>query len=146
LRKHITITRIAAGAAAPLALAGVLLASAGQASTAAAAPAQAMLTASVTAAPQATSLPCSASMSNSHPHDYTTTNVLVHTAARAHVTTVAHYKTTNTTHRTVAGSRGNAKIPYYISRATPGYKVKVSVSVSSGSRTGSCSTSFTPQR
>jgi hypothetical protein len=98
------------------------------------------------AAPQATALPCSASMSNSHPHDYTTTDVRVHTAARAYVTTVAHYKTTNTTHHAVAGSKGNASIPYYISGATPGYKVQVSVSVSGGSRTGNCSTSFTPQR
>jgi hypothetical protein len=97
------------------------------------------------AAPAATSLPCSASMSNSHPRDYTTTDVLVRTASRANVTTVAHYKTTNTTHHGIAGRKGNAGIPYYISGATPGYKVNVSVSVSTGSQTGSCSTSFTPQ-
>lgn len=35
-------------------------------------------------------------------------------------------------------------ISYYISGATPGYKVKVSVSVKSGARRGSCATSFTP--
>jgi hypothetical protein len=35
-------------------------------------------------------------------------------------------------------------IRYNIKGATPGYKVKVSVSVKKGSRTGSCSTSFTP--
>jgi hypothetical protein len=98
------------------------------------------------AAPAAASLPCSASMSNSHPKDYTTTNVLVHTASRAKVTTVALYKTTNTTHHGAAGRKGNASILYHISGATPGYKVKVSVSVSSGSRTASCSTSFTPHR
>jgi hypothetical protein len=33
-----------------------------------------------------------------------------------------------------------------ISDATPGYKVKVSVSVTSGHHAGSCSTSFTPHR
>jgi hypothetical protein len=96
------------------------------------------------AAAHVTALPCSASMSNSHPRDYTTIKVNVHTAAFAGVTTVAHYKTTNTTHHGTAGHRGNVSISYYISGATPGYKVKVSVSVKSGTRRGSCSTSFTP--
>jgi hypothetical protein len=98
------------------------------------------------AAPAAARLPCRATMSNAHPADYTTTDVRVHTAARAHVTTVAHYKTTNTRHHRTAGSKGNATVPYYISGATPGYKVTVSVSVAKGNRTGSCSTSFTPHR
>jgi hypothetical protein len=96
------------------------------------------------AAAHVTALPCSASMSNSHPRDYTTIKVNVHTAAFAGVTTVAHYKTTNTTHHGTAGRRGNVSISYYISGATPGYRVKVSVSVRSGTRRGSCSTSFTP--
>jgi hypothetical protein len=98
------------------------------------------------AAADAARLPCSAAMSNARPADYTTTDVRVHTAAHAHVTTVAHYRTTSTTHHRTAGSKGNATVPYYISGATPGYKVKVSVSVVKGSRTGSCSTSFTPHR
>ncbi len=98
------------------------------------------------AAPDASRLPCKATMSNAHPADYTTTDVRVHTAAYAHVTTVAHYKTTKTTHHRTAGRKGNATVPYYISGATPGYKVKVSVSVVKGNRTGSCSTSFTPHR
>jgi hypothetical protein len=83
-------------------------------------------------------------MSNSHPKDYTTTQVRVHTATFAAVKTVAHYRTTNTTHHGTAGRKGNLSIPYYISGATPGYRVKVSVTVTKGSRTGSCSTSFTP--
>ena len=104
-----------------------------------------MLTAGpAVAATHVTALPCSASMSNSHPRDYTTIKVNVHTAAFAGVTTVAHYRTTNTTHHGTAGRRGNVSISYYISGATPGYKVKVSVSVKSGARHGSCSTSFTP--
>jgi hypothetical protein len=85
-------------------------------------------------------------MSNPHPADYTYTSVRVHTGNFAAVTTVAHYKTTNTTHHGTAGRKGNVSISYYISGATPGYKVKVSVSVRKGSRTGSCSTSFTPHR
>ena len=42
-------------------------------------------------------LACSATMSNSHPKDYTTTKVRVHTGNFASVKTVAHYRTTNTT-------------------------------------------------
>jgi len=96
------------------------------------------------AATHVAALPCSASVSNSHPRQYTTVKVNVHTAAFAGVTTVAHYRTTNTKHHGTAGRRGNVSISYYISGATPGYKVKVSVSVVKGSRHGSCSTSFTP--
>src|SRR5450756_362359 len=47
------------------------------------------------AAPAVTPLPCHASMSNSHPRDYTTVYVNVHTVGYASVTTIAHYKTTN---------------------------------------------------
>jgi hypothetical protein len=102
------------------------------------------LTGGVAMAAPAKPLPCSASMSNSHPKDYTTTKVQVHTGTFAAVKTVAHYRTTNTTHHGTAGRKGNVSIPYYISGATPGYRVNVSVTVKKGSRTGSCSTSFTP--
>ena len=91
-------------------------------------------------------LPCQASMSNDHPADYTTTDVRVHTAGFAGVTTVAHYKTTSHKKTGTAGSRGNASIGYYISGATPGYRVVVSVRVVSGHRSGSCSTWFIPHR
>ena len=39
---------------------------------------------------------------------------------------------------------GKATVPYYISGATPGYRVVVRVYVSKGSRKGTCSTSFLP--
>jgi hypothetical protein len=89
-------------------------------------------------------LPCHASMSNAHPADYTTTDVRVRTGDRARVVTVAHYRTTN--HKKVAHANGSgrATIPYYISGATPGYTVQVTVTVTQGRRSGSCSTSFTP--
>jgi hypothetical protein len=89
-------------------------------------------------------LPCHASMSNAHPADYTTTKVLVRTGDNARVVTVAHYKTTN--HKKVrhANGRGRATVPYYISGATPGYRVRVTVKVTRGDRSGNCSTSFTP--
>jgi hypothetical protein len=44
------------------------------------------------------------------------------------------------------GIRGNASIAYYISGATPGYRVVVSVRVVHDDRSGSCSTSFIPHR
>jgi hypothetical protein len=91
-------------------------------------------------------LACHATMSNYHPADYTTVTVRVRTAGLAKVTTVAHYRTTSTTHHGRANSAGQAGIRYYISGATPGYKVKVSVTVRKGTRKGSCSTAFTPHR
>lgn len=102
------------------------------------------LTAGAAMAAPAKPLACSASMSNSHPARYTTIDVRVHTGDFASVKTVAHYRTTNTTHHGAAGRKGNASIPYDIKGATPGYTVKVSVSVQKGTRTGSCSTSFRP--
>ena len=98
------------------------------------------------AAPAAAALPCQASMSNNHPADYTTTDVRVHTVGHASVTTIAHYKTTNHKKTGTAGVSGNATIAYYISGATPAYRVVVSVRVVHGNRSGSCSTWFTPHR
>ena len=98
------------------------------------------------AAPASTPLPCHAGMSNNHPRDYTTTYVQVHTAGYASVTTIAHYKTTNHKKSGKAGKKGNASIGYYISGATPGYRVLVSVRVIDGNRSGSCSTWFIPHR
>ena len=89
-------------------------------------------------------LPCHASVSNAHPADYTTIDVRVRTADHAKVVTIAHYKTTNHRKTGHASGTGRASIAYYISGATPGFKVKVSVTVSKRGRSGSCSTSFTP--
>lgn len=98
-----------------------------------------------TAAPAA-ALRCHASMSNSRPKDYTTIYVNVSTVRYAGVTTVAHYKTVNRKHTGKANAQGNAKIGYYISGATPGYRVNVSITVTSGRSRGTCSTSFIPHR
>jgi hypothetical protein len=98
-----------------------------------------------TAAPAA-ALRCHASMSNSRPKDYTTTYVNVSSVRYADVTTVAHYKTVNTKHTGKANAQGNAKIGYYISGATPGYRVNVNVTVTSGRSRGTCSTFFIPYR
>lgn len=118
----------------------------------AALPAAVVAVALVGAAPASASLatlkplPCSASMSNSRPADFTTTDVRVRTAALAKVITVAHYKTTNHKKTARAGTAGRVSVPYFISGATPGFRVKVSVNVSKSGRSGSCSTSFTPHR
>jgi hypothetical protein len=124
---------------APVAVAALL--TAGAALPAVAAPA-----AAAPASPASTALPCHAWMSNNRPRDYTTIYVKVHTTGYAAVTTIAHYRTTNHKKTGTAGKRGNASIGYYISGATPGYKVVVSVRVVSGHRSGSCSTSFIPHR
>jgi hypothetical protein len=89
-------------------------------------------------------LSCSATVSNSSPADYTTVDVTVRTAAGATVTTVAHYKTTNHQLSAVADASGVGTVAYYISGATPGFTVEVDVSAATGSRSASCSTSFTP--
>ncbi len=104
------------------------------------------VTAPADAASTTRPLPCHASMSNSRPADYTTTDVRVKTAARAAITTIAHYRTVNRKYHRHANGAGRATVPYYISGATPGYRVVVDVYVSKGTRRGSCSTSFIPHR
>jgi hypothetical protein len=89
---------------------------------------------------------CTASVSNSHPADYTTTDVKVRTAASVEVFTVAHYKTVNRAYYRVASSGGRATITYHVSGAAPGYRVVVDVTVVRGHQANSCSTSFTPKR
>jgi hypothetical protein len=91
-------------------------------------------------------LTCSASMTNSHPADYTSTGVKVGTAASADIETVAHYRTTTHRKYATASSSGRRTVWYYISGATPGYRVVVDVYVSRAGRKGSCSTSFIPHR
>jgi len=132
--------------AAPVAVAALLTAGAAVTAVAAQAVASPAVASPAVAAPASAALTCHASMSDNHPRDYTTTDVRVHTAAHASVTTVAHYRTTNHKKTGTAGSGGNASIGYYISGATPGYRVVVSVRVVSGHRSGSCSTWFTPHR
>jgi hypothetical protein len=94
----------------------------------------------------AAGLTCSASMTNSHPADYTSTGVKVGTAASADIETVAHYRTTTHRKYATASSSGRRTVWYYISGATPGYRVVVDVYVSRDGRKASCSTSFIPHR
>lgn len=90
------------------------------------------------------SLTCRASVSDSTPKQYSDVYVRVKTEARAKVRTVAHYKTTDTTHTGKANAKGVAHIKYYISGATAGYRVYVDVTVTKSGHSRSCSTSFVP--
>ena len=56
----------------------------------------------------------------------------------------AYHKTTSTTHQAVVGASGIAYVDYYISGATPGYRVAVVVQVRRRHRSGTCTTSFAP--
>lgn len=89
-------------------------------------------------------LRCTASASTTSPADYHTVYIYVRTAPGVSVTAVAHYKTTDNPKTAVADGAGRATIAYNISGATPGYTVTVSVTASAGSKSASCSTSFTP--
>lgn len=88
-------------------------------------------------------LTCNASMSNARPTQYAKTHVLIRTAGSAAVTTIAHYKTTNTRHTAKANPAGRADITYYTAGATHNRKVVVSVTVRKSPQTATCSTSFT---
>lgn len=92
-------------------------------------------------------LKCNAHMSDATPKQYSNTSVIVKTGKpKAKVRTVAHYKTTKTTKRGKSNSSGKASLKYYVSGATPGYKVKVNVTVSKNGRTKTCTTSFKPHK
>ena len=104
-----------------------------------------MAPAQAVAQPAAKALACRASVSTPHPEDYSTVVVYVSTVANARVSTAAHYKTTTHVESAQANRAGEASTSYDISDATTGYRVVVTVSVQSGSRSGSCRTSYTPE-
>ena len=110
--------------------------------------AAAVLTAGTATASPARPLPpltCTASASNPYPQDYTTEYVYVTTRGNrpAQVTTTAYYRTSRTVRYTTDPRPG--VVSYYISDATPGYRVLIQVYVRSGRQSGYCTTSFTPQ-
>ena len=89
---------------------------------------------------------CRASVSDPTPKQYSNVYVRVKTAPATSVRTVAHYKTTKTAKSGKASSTGKANIKYDISGATPGYKVKVVVTVTKNGQSRTCSTAFTPHK
>ena len=104
--------------------------------------------------PAPTAPPCHASVSTAAPKDYTTVVVYINTSPgpSTRITTAAHYKTVTTIKTTTdpkapkGRPQPDARTSYYISDAKPGYKVKVDATVRIGSRSSSCSTSFTPRK
>jgi hypothetical protein len=136
MNKH--LLRASASAVPAIALILTLAAPAVPASASPASPVRAM-------APAAR-LKCHASMTNSRPRDYTSTGVKVSTVPFARIKTVAHYRTVTHPKYRTANAHGRRTVWYYISGATPGYRVVVDVYVSRHRHTGSCSTSFTPRR
>lgn len=93
----------------------------------------------------APALSCTASVTNTAPRKGSTTTVVVRTQPGAEATATAYYKTTSTSHDSVAGSTGTARIPFNIGGATSGYRVDVEVVVTKGAGTGTCSTFFVPR-
>jgi Protein of unknown function (DUF1524) len=88
---------------------------------------------------------CRARMSDSTPAQYSYDRVIVKTGQpTASVRAVAHYKTTSTAKSGQSGSNAIASLQFYISGATPGYRVQVSVTVRKNGRTLTCGTAFTP--
>jgi hypothetical protein len=94
----------------------------------------------------ASTLKCSARVSNAAPAQYSDVTVYVSTRSGAHVHTVAHFKTTKNTKSTTANRAGHASIMYSVSDATKGYRVVVAVTTTYKGATGHCSTNFTPSQ
>ncbi|WGP07101.1 hypothetical protein QFE97_04880 [Bacillus subtilis] len=98
-----------------------------------------------TAPAEAATKKCAVKMSNSKPRQYSNTWVHVSkVGSTAKVETLAHYKTTKTKRNATASKKGKASLKYYISGATPGKAVKVTVTAKKGKTTWKCSTSFKP--
>jgi hypothetical protein len=121
---------------APALLAGLLIAPSASASAA-----------STTAATAARSTPLrvQARVSNSRPKDRSTEYIEVTTAKGAKVTAVAHFRNGTETRTATANSRGDAILAYAVGRATPGDRVVVTVTATSGHSHAVTSTYFTPQ-
>jgi len=89
---------------------------------------------------------CSASVSNPRPARNTTVIVRVaQVPASVVVTTSAKYKTTTTTKRVRANTRGQASVPYKIGGATKNFRVYVDVTAQKGTQKYACRTSFVPR-
>lgn len=104
------------------------------------------LLAPVPVAQAAGPLHCRAHVGDPTPADYTYVRVFVTSAAYARIRTVAHYKTTDTTKFGRTNGHGRGSTQYYISDATPGFRVYVDVFVHKRRRSGHCLTSFVPHR
>jgi hypothetical protein len=87
-----------------------------------------------------------AKVSTSRPRDRSIEYIEVNTAKGAKVTAVAHFRNGTETRIATASSRGDAILAYAVGNATPGYRVIVTVTATSGHNHAVTSTYFTPQR
>jgi hypothetical protein len=87
-----------------------------------------------------------AKVSTSRPRDRSIEYIEVTTAKGAKVTAVAHFRNGTETRIATASSRGDAILAYAVGNATPGYRVIVTVTATSGHNHAVTSTYFTPQR
>ena len=120
---------------APALIAGLLIAPSASAATTTAA--------TVTRTPP---LRVQAKVSNSRPKDHGTEYIEVTTARGAKVTAVAHFRNGTETRTATASSRGDAILAYAVGNATPGYRVVVTVTATSGHNHAVTTTYFIPQR
>jgi hypothetical protein len=120
---------------APALIAGLLIAPSASAAT----------TAAATAA-RSTPLRVQAKVSNSRPKDRSTEYIEVTTARGAKVTAVAHFRNGTETRTATANSRGDAILAYAVGNATPGDRVVVTVTATSGHNHAVTTTYFIPQR
>jgi hypothetical protein len=97
--------------------------------------------------PAPAKLICRAHMSDATPAQYSYDRVIVKTGQpHAFVHAVAHYKTTNTPKSGRSGDNAVASLSFYISGATAGRWVPVSVTVTKNGHSRSCGTGFTPHQ
>ena|ERR1700761_1377880 len=123
---------------APALIAGMIAAPAASAASATAATA-----ATVTRTPP---LRVQAKVSTGRPRDRSIEYIEVTTAKGAKVTAVAHFRNGTETRVATASSRGDAILAYAVGNATPGYRVIVTVTATSGHDHAVTSTYFTPER
>jgi hypothetical protein len=97
-------------------------------------------------APSSAAIHCKASVSSRRPADDSAVGIHVKTVPAAHIRTAAHFKSASRIKRARAGASGRHTIWYRIGRATPGYRVRVSVLVFAGRQSASCTTWFTPRK
>jgi hypothetical protein len=89
-------------------------------------------------------LHCSAVASSARPQQNTVDRIRVATVSGAAVVANAAFESSKVVVSTRSNAFGLARADFQVGAATVGFKVKVSVSVSKGGRSGSCVTSFTP--
>jgi hypothetical protein len=87
-----------------------------------------------------------AKVSTSRPKDRSIEYIEVTTAKGAKVTAVAHFRGGAETRTATANSRGDAILAYAVGNATPGYRVIVTVTATSGHNHAVTTTYFDPQR